>query len=725
MAWLEGWDQRRIKLTTNEAVIDTADLTWFRVIVTLSPTHGDCVFDELTSDANRFKIAFTKADGETQLYGEIEKWDDANESAIIHVSRDGWVIDYDVDTDFYMYYDIDHADNTDYIGDIGIGIDVGSACTDRPDAQVGNFTFIDLANPANYAGKITNVAIYAVTGHDMTSVKVATFYVSGGKYTARSASGDLGTVVGGTAQNFAVNLNVVAGDYIGIYFDAAGKIEWSTISGVGIAGLAGDQTACVDTTFDWAPNMAISLYATGATTTTGTNVWDGNSKMVQHMVDATTSTIKDSTSNNNNGTKKDVGEPASVPGKVGLGQDFDGANDFISIVDNASLKGMSAITIEAWINPDTIAAGARTVVARWYNDAGGADRPYLLEQSGAQMTFGINGQVLATTNSPLAAGVWCHIVGVYDSAGTHTKSIYINGELNISDTASSGAVQSTNTINPTLGRVSGALTDWFAGLMDEIHIDAIARTAGWIKAAYNSGMDTLLTYGSEETGGTILEFSETLSIVDTMTTSGTLAKAETLSIIDTKITSGSLGFIETLSIVDSWSGLLTFFETLSIADSKLLTGTLNLTETLEIVDSATYQCIKTFYETLSIIDTITTSGSLNLAETLSIVDSWTVLKTFFETLSITDTVAMGGTLNVSEIISIIDSFIRWIEHPIYTEPTKVKPTYIEPTKVNVSYTKPAKSNPIYTKPAKTNPIYTEPTKGHPVYTEPTKEIRLD
>ena len=140
---------------------------------------------------------------------------------------------------------------------------------------------------------------------------------------------------------------------------------------------------------------------------------------------------------------------------------------------------------------------------------------------------------------------------------------------------------------------------------------------------------------TEDTSEILLEFSETLSIADTMATSGTLAKAETLSIADTKITSGSLGFIETLSIVDSWSGLLAFFETLSI----------------------------------------------------------------------TDTVAMGGSLNVSEIISIIDSFIRWIEHPIYTEPTKV----------NVSYTEPAKSNPIYT----------EPTKGHPVYTEPTKKIKLD
>ena len=79
---------RQIELQT----MVNAELTWFPVAVFLDSTHGDCVFDELASDANRFKIAFTKADGETELYGEIEKWDDASEEAIIHVSRDGWEI---------------------------------------------------------------------------------------------------------------------------------------------------------------------------------------------------------------------------------------------------------------------------------------------------------------------------------------------------------------------------------------------------------------------------------------------------------------------------------------------------------------------------------------------------------------------------------------------------------------------------------------------------------
>jgi hypothetical protein len=49
------------------------------------------------------------------------------------------------------------------------------------------------------------------------------------------------------------------------------------------------------------------------------------------MVDATTSTIKDSTSNNNDGTKKAANEPIEVTGKVGKAQDSDGVDDYISI----------------------------------------------------------------------------------------------------------------------------------------------------------------------------------------------------------------------------------------------------------------------------------------------------------------------------------------------------------------------------------------------------------
>ncbi len=117
--WLSGWDNR-IVLTIDKDKID-ATLPNFPVMVHLSASSGitsadvSAVFDELTSDANRKKIAVTSSDAETELYVEIERWDDANEEAWLHVKVPS--VSSSADTILYLYYDADHADNTTYVGD--------------------------------------------------------------------------------------------------------------------------------------------------------------------------------------------------------------------------------------------------------------------------------------------------------------------------------------------------------------------------------------------------------------------------------------------------------------------------------------------------------------------------------------------------------------------------------------------------------------------------------
>ncbi len=119
MAWLPGW-AKRVKLTIDNTDIDSA-LSNFPVLVYLSPSSGrnnddvSFIFDELASDGNRKKIAITSSDGTTELYVEIEKWDDANEKAWLWVKVSS--VASGSDTVLYLYYDSSHADNTTYIGD--------------------------------------------------------------------------------------------------------------------------------------------------------------------------------------------------------------------------------------------------------------------------------------------------------------------------------------------------------------------------------------------------------------------------------------------------------------------------------------------------------------------------------------------------------------------------------------------------------------------------------
>lgn len=121
MGWLSGDWNKRIKLTIDQTKVDTANQLNFPVLVHLSTTSGitnadvSCVFDELTADGNRKKIAITLSDGTTECYVEIERWDHANEKAWLWVKVSS--VAYDADTDLYLYYDSDHADNTTYVGD--------------------------------------------------------------------------------------------------------------------------------------------------------------------------------------------------------------------------------------------------------------------------------------------------------------------------------------------------------------------------------------------------------------------------------------------------------------------------------------------------------------------------------------------------------------------------------------------------------------------------------
>ena len=351
--WLsDEWD-KRIKLTIDNTKIDAA-LSYFPVTVILSSTHGDCVFDELTQGGNRKKIAFTKSDGLTELYGEIEKWDDANESAIIHVSLSGWNISSSADTDFYMYYDVDHADNDTYIGDID--------------------------------------------------------------------------------------------------------------------------------------------------STPGHSVWDSNFKVVCHMVDETTSAVKDSTSNGNDGTKKAANEPIEATGKVGKGQDFDGANDYVDITASATLNPETgSFTVEA-VAKSSGSGTTRDIMDNRENGDGEGWALMFSSMSGTTK-FAIEdhnaNQLWMEGDTNCFDGSYHYIVGVRDVPVDKLK-LYFDGASDATD----GTDPTTITVNSTHDLVIGMNIDHtlfpFDDIIDELRISKTNRSAAWIKATYNTLWDTLLTYGSEE-----------------------------------------------------------------------------------------------------------------------------------------------------------------------------------------------------------------------------------
>lgn len=121
MAWLSDWT-KRVPLTIDSSKIGS-DLTHFPIPIFLNSSSGISakdvteIFDDL--GANSKKIAITQDDGTTQIYGEIEQWDSVGEQAVLWVSKSDLVLDSDVDTILYLYFDNTQADNNSYIGDVG------------------------------------------------------------------------------------------------------------------------------------------------------------------------------------------------------------------------------------------------------------------------------------------------------------------------------------------------------------------------------------------------------------------------------------------------------------------------------------------------------------------------------------------------------------------------------------------------------------------------------
>lgn len=259
-----------------------------------------------------------------------------------------------------------------------------------------------------------------------------------------------------------------------------------------------DISSSVDTDFYYYYDTRAAdntTYIGAVNTTPGAAVWDGNFVMVQHMADSTTSTILDSTSNSNDGTKKGVDEPIETVGKVGQGQHFDGTTDWIEVTHSTSLNISSTITVEMLVYPDNAPETGiwerfvRKGTNSWGFDRGSNSyRGFLYDSSSAY--------IASTNPSPtITNGEWQYISFTYDGANLKLN----RNTTEVATEAHTGDID-TNSDNLMMGSQPTKVEDFYDGIMDEVRISSSVRSASWRKATYNSLWDTLLTYGDEEAG---------------------------------------------------------------------------------------------------------------------------------------------------------------------------------------------------------------------------------
>jgi len=568
--WLAGWD-KRIELAINDYAGDIGGaVTWFPVDVFLTATQGEEVFVELTTDAEYLKVAFTKADGTTELYADCELFDVSEEKGIYHMSRAGWTIN--ANTSIYMYYDKDHADNTNYIGATNTEPAFEGLVTfvfdDGPDTNLSIKTLFDAqgevacaAIPTDYIGTggymtWANVITlqaggWEILNHGETHTNLTTlneaqiraeFDVSQALFKANGITptnmayphADTNETVTGVVQEY-FRSGRLGGVYVNpqiidVYVLVSRHADDHTLindykADVDIAKAGNrwvifyihstdeDDETMLNTLIDYIQAEGVDIVTINQGldifAPISTSVWDRNFKLVYHMADKTTSTVQDSTSKSNDGAKKGANEPVEATGKVGQAQDFDGVNDYIRVPASTDLNPETGdFTVEVVFN-----GAAQTFNRLASNKEGNVEGWVIQGETGTDAAARFapedhNGtEILCVgTGSTLYDTNWHYLVGIRNTTGD-TIEMYADVDGDTRSLEDTTTVTINSTNDLYIGSASDGTTSPFDGIIDEFRISKAVRSAAWRKGTYNSLWDTLLTYGSEEIPVNVIFFS--------------------------------------------------------------------------------------------------------------------------------------------------------------------------------------------------------------------------
>ena len=185
----------------------------------------------------------------------------------------------------------------------------------------------------------------------------------------------------------------------------------------------------------------------------------------------------DATPNGFHGSALPPATPTAFEGGIAGCAKLEGAQR-IMVPDAAALNPTGAITVSAWIKADAWSGGNRRIVQKGigmtqYALAGfGADSvEWRLVLSGAQFSLRAPAPALAD---------WHLVAGTYDGK---RSAFYIDGSLAVSSDATGPIGVSTDSL--AIGFApSGPDNQYFQGLIDEVAVSGMPRSADWIKLAY-------------------------------------------------------------------------------------------------------------------------------------------------------------------------------------------------------------------------------------------------
>jgi len=192
----------------------------------------------------------------------------------------------------------------------------------------------------------------------------------------------------------------------------------------------------------------------------------------------------DSSGFNNAGAITNAAWSTDSPDNKGCSLSFDGAGDYVDAGNGGSLKISNAITISAWIKPNSLQTAGlvdKNRFSEWNIHLAGSNlvRFEGHDGSGNGVTF--------TSASQVPVGKWTFVAVVYGNADGSLKKIYFNGveqSITIGSAGTGGLSSGVNRV--FLGKLHDNV--YFNGFMDDVRIYSRALNSAQIQQHYVAGL---------------------------------------------------------------------------------------------------------------------------------------------------------------------------------------------------------------------------------------------